>query len=404
MKILHVLGHNPNWNIDIYNEQHVGDAFLITAFSFGESFLTNKRIAPILDKSMLDLQFYGQKNSGVISKGKLSDFDFHPASHAYDDIATNVLVLNCINQAIKYQIDKGFKKVIIPHIYEDNNPLNIIAYIKAINRYISKNRVGDIEYYMTIPFAYDIIRNADNVEQILFELTNMDIVFDGYYIVCENKPEQGHKITNDLKLITNLSKVFKVLKYQGFKTIYAYANWDAIFYLAQTEIDYISIGTYENLRNFSIKRFVEDISGGASEGYYFSEKLLNMIRAKDLINIRLNGMLDHIKNEKNIFSNYILDENYQWNIHKPDVNKNYLLSISKLLNKIASISDIKERTLYVLFLIQNAIDLYDKLDENYVVLQSEGRNYHLNVWLMHLLKSIDRKPDKFYTLYKKSLI
>lgn len=61
MKILHVLGHNPNWNIDIYNEQHVGDAFLITAFSFGESFLTNKRIAPILDKSMLDLQFYGQK-------------------------------------------------------------------------------------------------------------------------------------------------------------------------------------------------------------------------------------------------------------------------------------------------------------------------------------------------------
>jgi len=115
-------------------------------------------------------------------------------------------------------------------------------------------------------------------------------------------------------------------------------------------------------------------------------------------------MIGTIKNEHNIFSDVILKENYIWNIHKPDVNKNYLLSISSLLKKISTIPDIKDRIIYVLFLIQEAIDNYQRLDDNYVVLQSEGRNYHLDTWLMYLLKTIQMKPDEFYTIYKKSLI
>ena len=404
MKIVQILGHNPNWNVEAFTQQNIGDEFLITAISFGNKFAINKRVAPILDKSMLDLQFYGQKNSGHLSKGKLSDFDFHPARFLNDDEATNIRINSCIEKAIEYQISLGFKKIIIPHYYEDNYIAGIISTIKVINKYLKSNKKDGIEYFMTLPLAYDIIRNQDNVENLLLELTDMSIIFDGYFVVCENKPEQGHKISNDIKLITNLSKVLRVLKYQGFKTIYGYANWDAIFFLAQTDIDYITIGTYENLRNFYIKRFTEDISGGASEGYYFSEKLLNMIRAKDLINIRANGMIGTIKNEHNIFSDVILKENYIWNIHKPDVNKNYLLSISSLLKKISTIPDIKDRIIYVLFLIQEAIDNYQRLDDNYVVLQSEGRNYHLDTWLMYLLKTIQMKPDEFYTIYKKSLI
>lgn len=228
----------------------------------------------------------------------------------------------------------------------------------------------------------------------------MSINFDGYFVVCENKPEQGYKLTIDNRIITNLSTVLRILKRQEFETIYAYANWDAILYLAQTDIDYITIGTYENLRNFSIRRFTEDTSGGKSDGYYFSEKLLNMIRAKDITNIRSNGMLGDIENKKNIFSDLILDPNYSWNIHKPDVNKNYLLSISRLLLEISKIKNIQERILYVLFLIQDAINLYEKLDDNYVAFGgSESKNYHLDVWKQYLLKSLQMKPSIFLNKY-----
>ena len=61
MKIVQILGHNPNWNVEAFTQQGIGDEFLITAISFGNKFVNNKRVAPILDKSMLDLQFYGQK-------------------------------------------------------------------------------------------------------------------------------------------------------------------------------------------------------------------------------------------------------------------------------------------------------------------------------------------------------
>lgn len=399
MKIIQVLGHNFKWNIDSFLEQGIGDKLLITAFTFGESFLSNKKISPLLDKCMIDLQFYG-KNVKLTS-GKLNEFSFHPINNEGEE-STNVYMINCLKQAIKYQEQHGFKNIIIPLYYENETTKEIINTINNINNYLKDNKKDSVKYYMTIPFAYDIIRDKDTIDDILFSLTDKDILFDGYYVVCENKPEQGHKITTDIKLITNLSVVLKTLKDQGFETIYSYANWDAIIYLAQTDIDYITIGSYENLRNFSIKRFTENISGGASDGYYFSEKLLNMIRAKDLININNNNQTEKIKNSKNIFSDYILSPGYSWNIHKPDVNKNYLLSISNLLKRISEIDQIKERILYVLFCIEAAIKAYDDLEDNYVVLAgSESKNYHLNIWKQYLLKNLRMKSSEFDNIFSE---
>ncbi len=400
MKIVHVLGHNSNWNIESYFNQEIGDEFLITAFTFGSNYLSNKRIQQIIDLSMIDLQFYGKKSK--ISAGKLNTFDFHPQNGNADE-TTNIYINNCIKSAINYQIENGFKKIIIPLCYESDDWNEITPIIKDINRFISTRKEEGLKFYMTIPFSYDVARDSDMIDDILFMLTDMSINFDGYFIVCENKPEQGNKLTIDNKLITNLSTILKTLKGQGFETIYAYANWDAIIYLAQTDIDYITIGTYENLRNFSIRRFTEDTSGGKSDGYYFSEKLLNMIRAKDITNIRGNGMLKNIENDKNIFSSLILDRDYSWNIHKPDVNKNYFLSISRLLLEISQIKNIQQRTLYVLFLIQDAIDLYEDLDNNYIAFGgSESKNYHLDVWKQLLLKSIQMKPSKFMDKFKEA--
>ena len=400
MKILQVLGHNFKWNIDAYNENSIGDGFLISAFTFGDSYLADKRIMEVFDDCMIDLQFYGKKSP--INKGHLRDFNFHPINNDSEEI-TSLYLSSCITNSIRYQEDKGFEKIIIPISYETENCKDVLGLIKQANLYLSKNRKRGIKYYMTLPFSYDIIRSNDSVDEILAAVTDMNIIFDGFFIVCETKPEQGHKITVDAKIITNLSKVFKTLKYQEFETIYGYANWDALIYLSQTNIDYITIGTFENLRNFFIKRYTQDMSGGASQGYYFSEKLLNFVKAQDLSNIRQNRMLNVIANEKNIFSDVILKREYVWSTQKPEVNKNYLLAISRLLNEIESIDDIRERTLAMLYKIQEAIDAYNKLDDNYVALAaSESQNYHLLVWQQYLLKTIAMRPSEFMAHYRLS--
>jgi hypothetical protein len=386
MKVTHVLGHNSNWNVESYQEHDIGDYFLITAFTHGINFDKKKSINAVLGKAMIDLQFYGKKNSAEISKGSLSEFPFHPANCSDDEITT-VYFDNCLKRAIKYQIEKGFNNVIIPHFYENEEVKDIIATIKSINAHISKIRNDNNKFFMTLTFAHHIIIDKAKVEEILFACTDMDITFDGYYITCENKPETRRKLTTDIKIFRNLSKVFKTLKQQGFETIYAYANWDAIIILAQTDIDYVTIGTYENLRKFDIKRFTEDQNGGGSKGFYFSEKLLNMIRADDLTLIRDMGALNLIRNDKNIFSDIILNPGFPWNIHKPDVNKNYLLSINRLLHEVGAITDINERKQYVLSLIDTAINNYNRLEDSHVYLGNESSNYHLNVWKAYLASS-----------------
>jgi len=383
MKITHLLGHNSNWSIDSYHEQNIGDNFLITAYSHGMKFKTKKTFQKILDQSMIDLQYYGKKHS----KGKLSEFSFHPSNVNGDDV-TNVYFENCLKQAIKFQQDNNFKNIIIPHLYEDEEVSSIIQTIKSINRYVSKIQRNGEKYFMTLPFANHIIVDKVKVEEILLECTDMNICFDGFFVICENKPEIRKKLSTNLKLMKNLGRVLKTLKSQGFETIYGYANWDAILYLAHTDIDYITIGTYENLRNFDIKRFTEDESGGGSKGYYFSEILLNMVRADDITILREMDCLELIKNKRNIFSDIILEEGFPWNIHKPDVNKNYLLAISRLLITISQIEDIQERKKFVMGLVENAINTYDTISENNVYLDKISDNYHLSVWRSFLSLSI----------------
>lgn len=381
MKLTHVLGHRSKWNIDLYNEQKLGDYFLITAYSHGSHFENNK-ISPILDKAMIDLQFYGKKGT-LSDSGKLAEFPFHPV-HANPDQVTNVYFRSCIIEAVKYQENKGFRNIIIPHFYENENEKDIIDTIRNTNQYLKKHRKNDHQYFMTLPFAHEIIRDADKVEAILLACTDMEIIFDGYFIACENKPKYGQKLTIDYDLITNLSKVFKVLKTQDFKTIYAYANFDAIIYLAQTDIDYITIGSYENLRKFELKRFTEIQSGGPSDGHYFSEKLLNVVRAGDLAPLRSNNLLGEIRNENNIFSDVILDRGFKWNTHRAEIHKNYLISIGQLLKKISDIKDLPSRKEYVLDRIDRAIAIYGGLIDNNIFLTGEGENYHLNLWKTYL--------------------
>tara|TARA_R110000744_G_C19366098_1_gene561924 strand:- start:1745 stop:2902 length:1158 start_codon:yes stop_codon:yes gene_type:complete len=385
MKITHVLGHNSNWNVDSYTKNSIGDYFLITAFTHGVNFESKTLIKKIIDVSMIDLQFYG-KNVGI-SKGKLNEFPFHTCNIDDEEI-TNIYFVDCAKRAVKFQMEKGFKNIIIPLYYENEETQQIIYTIKTLNKYIStlKNKEKH-KYYMTLPFANHVIIDKNKVEEILFECTDMDICFDGYFITCENKPEQRKKLTTDIKILKNLSRVLSTLKQQKFKTIYAYANWDALIYLAQTDIDYLTIGTYENLRNFDISRYTEEPSGGGSKGYYFSEKLLNMVKADDMTTVKgLNG-LKFVKNDKNIFSDIILEDNYLWNIHKPDVNKNYLLSISKLLNQISNIKNLKDRKAFVLNLIEEAIENYYNLEDKKIYLSPESSNYHLNLWKSYLLNA-----------------
>ncbi len=382
MKILHHLGHNHKWNLDAYFDNSIGDGFIFNAFSFNYNKIGSKisGYSPkdYMPVSMIDHQFFGNKNT---IGGKLSSYPYHPANDE-SSVSTSISGIDGISQSIKYQLNLGLTNIIVPNFhYESDSFDHGTKILNKINKLIP-NATSQNNYFMTICLTDNQIEDSSYVEKMLRAYTDMHIGFDGFYIACSSCLEYKKKISLNIKYYTNLLKILSTLKYQKFKTILAYANWDAAVFLALTDIDAISIGTYENLRNFDISRFTEEPGGGPSKGWYFSDKLLNMIKSQHLDFFKNQNCLDLIANEKNIFSDVILDNAFDWNTtHKPDIHKNYLLSVSRILKQLSNIKDLKLRQKFLLEKIENAQSLYEKLNTTYkIFLPDESSDYFLGTW------------------------
>lgn len=381
MKLLHQLGHQHKWALDSFFQNKVGDGFILSAYNIEKqkigqklSGYSAKQYLPI---SFLDLQFYGGKDS---VGGKLDTYEFHPVNHK--DQETEVGTLDAVIAGVKFQEKLGLKNILVPNVYIHSEKSGKASrLIKEINTRITKERKKDCLYFMTIPIGGDSIRNDDEIEKLLQELTDMDIGFDGYYVVCESNLEFKKKISVDFKYYTNLGKIMSTLKKQGFKTMLGFSNVDALIFCTMADIDYVSIGTYENLRKFTIERYTEEAGGGASEGWYYSEKLLNFIKARQLDIIRGRGAIDLIKNDDNIFSAVILADGYAWNTHKPDVHKNYLVAIARQLKELNDVPTGSPRVLHLAKIIEKARELYRTLETQQIYLDDESSNYHLSTWL-----------------------
>jgi hypothetical protein len=386
MKVFHQLGHNRKWAIDSYFENAVGDGFIFGAYNCTETDFVDKVAGKAKDDylgvSMIDLQYYGSKRS---DGGKLDTYEFHP-THMPQDGSTSVDGIGLIQKGVKFQRKLGLKSIIVPTMhYEACDLKKCNRLLSTINKEIPLKRGDEEKVYMTLCIPKDGIISREYVEELMVAATDMSIKFDGYYIACEPVVEYKKKVSIDYKYYENLLYVFQTLKGQGFETIYAYANWDALLFSALCDIDYITIGTYENLRNFSCDRFTETLPGGPSKGWYFSERLLNFVRAQELDILRHADCLEVIANSRNIFSDTILDKQYSWNTHKPDVHKNYLLAISRLLKNLAKEREATVRTKKLIGLVEGAREAYKTLESKHkVYLQEESSNYHLGAWLTFL--------------------
>lgn len=385
MKILHQLGHQSKWALDAYFENMVGDGFIISAINHEKSkigaTLSGYAADKYLSVSFLDLQYYGGKDS--LGK-KLQSYEFHPINIV--DGTTEVSKIDSIISGVRFQENIGFSNIIIPsQCIENVNFGDALKTLAEVNKELIKSRVEGKKYYYTIAIKENLINDSKNTEALLQALTDMKIAFDGYYIVCESKLESKNKISLEYNYYMNLGKIFSTLKKQGFDLIYGLSNIDALIFAALTDIDYISIGTYENLRKFNLARFTNDISGGKSDGWYYSEKILNFIRARQVDMLRAKNVLPLVSNTDNIFSETILEEGYPWNVHRPDVHKNYLVAISRQLYILDKLDPSERRKLLVRQL-ENAKIIYAKLEEATAYLEEESKGYHINTWLS-LLKN-----------------
>lgn len=391
MKILHQVWHNPVWNIDAYYNYAIGDGFIFCARNHKYEAIFSQSIwwhlpREFLELSFLDLEFYGWKES---IWSKLETYPFH-AMNLGNDTETKISLYDAMIHAKNYQESKGLTKIIIPNILiTESNIKNVCSsYIHPISKHLIK--AVDKKYYMTITLSYDILAKKELVNFLLSELTSPDIKFDWYYIVVDSNIEYKQKVSTNMNYFESMYRIFSSLKKNWFEVVHWLANWDSLIFLAIVPgIDYISIGTYENLRKFNISKYTRDEGGWASKGWYFSEKLLNMVKPEFIDMIRNQWGLELIQNDLNIFSDEILTEGYVWSSAKPSIHKNYLLALSRLYKELDMIEDINDRIRFLLGKIEFASNVYADLQKSHKVkLIDESSNYHLWLWESFLLTKL----------------
>lgn len=374
MKAYHQTGFRLNWNIDSF-QQNVGDGLIFSPINIDADKLIQLDNS-LKETSFLDPQLYLLNEA----KGTLDTYPYFPGNIKPDystpdlDNSNQILAQLCID----YQLKNNFEYVVIPTRYYVDNPTTyflqtgdyfvspFIDYIKA--RGINKKILQSV-IVKTIMLTDEEKRN-----ETLNWITGQQI--DGVYLIFEDNAT-GKQI-KDFEFLFNALKFIHTLKMNGMEVHLGYNNTEAILYSVAMP-DSVSIGSYENLRSFGIKRF-QDLENGpmrAPRARLYSSLLLQWIDYQ-----YIDAMSKLINNYENYFddSEYkplMFMPDYNWQFMKPEPYKHYFFVFNKQIKALPETQ--LERIESLKANIRQSMNLFRTIEET-VLLDDDSNGSHLPNW------------------------
>ncbi len=275
MKIYHQLGHANKWNTDIFNEG-VGDGLIFSPINIDADKLSDLD-SKIKSVSFLDPQLYLLNQA----KGSIETYPYFPGNLKSDfstpdlDSDNTTLAKLCVD----YQLKNDFKYLVIPTKYNAENPTNYLLqcaeyFVLPFCDYVKK--VGTKKKVLLSVIVKGIMLTDDEKRnEVLNWITGHQDV-DGVYLIFENSFTS--KQIKDFDFLLNALRFIKVLKDNNMEVHIGYSNTEALPYSAAMP-DSVTIGSYENLRSFNIRRFqdTENNPMRSPNARLYSGKLLQWI-------------------------------------------------------------------------------------------------------------------------------
>lgn len=374
MKVYHQTGFRLNWNIDCF-QQNVGDGLIFSPINIDSDKLIQLDNS-LKETSFLDPQLYLLNEA----KGTLDTYPYFPGNIKPDystpdlDNSNQILAQLCID----YQLKNNFEYIVIPTRYYVDNPTTyflqtgdyfVSPFIDYIGTQGIKKKILQSVIVKTIMLTDEEKRN-----ETLNWITGQQI--DGVYLIFEDNAT-GKQI-KDFEFLLNALKFIHILKMNGMEVHLGYNNTEAILYSIAMP-DSVSIGSYENLRSFGIKRF-QDLENGpmrAPRARLYSSLLLQWIDYQ-----YIDAMSKLIDNYENYFddSEYkplMFKPDYNWQFMKPEPYKHYFYVFN---NQIKALPETQlERIESLKANIRQSVNLFRKIEET-VLLDDDSNGSHLPNW------------------------
>jgi len=281
---------------------------------------------------------------------------------------------------IDYQLENDFNYLVIPTKYNAENPSNYLLQCTD---------------YFVLPFC-DYVKEVKSTKKILLSLIVKGIMLtddekrnevlnwitshqkvDGVYLIFENN--FSSKQIKDFDFLFNALRFIKKLKDNEMEVHIGYSNTEALLYSIAMP-DSITIGSYENLRSFGIRRFQELENGPmrSPNARLYSSKLLQWVDYG-----YIQPMKTLIENYSDYFDESIynpltnFEPDYNWQFKKTEPYKHYFFVFDKQIKALSSNQN--DRIDYLKASIKTARNLFAKIESS-VLLDDNSDGSHLQHW------------------------
>lgn len=375
MKVFHQTGFRDNWNRECYLKG-IGNGLIFSPINID----SDKLIA--LDQALkisgfLDPQLYLLNEA----KGTLDTYPYFPGN-LKPDFTTPDLDNSHLQMAqlcVDYQMKNNFNYLVIPTRYYADNPTSYFIqstdyFIAPFCDYVRSNAIKK-KILLSVIVKSIMLSDEEKRNEVLNWITGHQQV-DGVYLIFENN--FNSKQIKDFDYLLNALRFIRVLKENQMEVHLGYTNTEALLYSIAMP-DSITIGSYENLRSFGIKRF-QDLENGpmrAPRARLYSSKLLQWLDYQYVEAMRtlISGYEDYF--DESEFGPLMFRPEYNWQFQKPEPYKHYFYVFDKQVkllpnNQSDRIDALKDN-------IRNAVVLFRNI-ENDVLLDDDSNGSHLPTW------------------------
>jgi len=375
MKVYHQTGFRDNWNRESFLSG-TGDGLIFSPINIDADKLlgidSNLKINGFLDPQLYLLNE---------AKGTLHTYPYFPGN-LKPDFSTPDLDnsnLQIARLCVDYQLANDFKYLVIPTRYNEDNPTSFFIqstefFVLPFCDYVRENKIKKT-ILLSVIVKPIMLSDEEKRNEALNWITSHQQV-DGVYLIFENN--FNSKQIKDFDYLLNTLRFIRVLKENQMEVHIGYTNTEAILYSISMP-DSISIGSYENLRSFCIKRFqdVDNTPMRAPNARLYSSKLFQWIDYQyiDAMKSLLPSYEDYFDDSE--FKPLMFKPEFKWHFAKPEPYKHYFFVFNKQIKslpplQLQRIDSIKKQ-------IITALDMYEVI-KNSVLLDENSDGSHLRTW------------------------
>lgn len=389
MLIYHQCGHNFVWNIQSLLEDEAGNGLIISPVNVEADRIADRFPSELLNSSWMDPQFYLPDDN----KGQLETYPFFPANvlDGFSTVDYQECAFEVAKACLIFQHNLGLKYLVIPTRYYDDLPDRYLEQLESLclDPFV---RARD-ELGLTEPLLLTIIAKPLHLEfgmprdELLSWATSCPEI-SGIYLIFQNNSRS--KQIKDPQFLAGALRFIRALRLNELEVHMGYSGLEGLLFSVADPTS-VSVGSYENLRSFSVSRLRTQERKGQQgpRPRVYSGLLLQWI--EDTVLPPLRELVPDWRDlfDDSPYKEYLLDSESALNFQRRELYKHYFLVFSQ---QVAMLPAVPDRAPHIRELVMSALALFDKIETSGIFLDSNSDSSHLPVWL-NALAMYQRRPE-----------